>query len=135
MDAKRTSAAADPNTRNTQWTAFVRAQQVERFAQHRAPRFNPPMPSPRQQKITLGEIRASGLRRLLVYCAEYECARSVTIDAGRWPDHVRLSDLEPLFICLACGHRGADIRPHFDRELPETIKLIVSSAQDGPIFF
>jgi hypothetical protein len=30
---------------------------------------------------------------------------------GAMPDHVRLSDLEPLFVCQACGHRGADIRP------------------------
>jgi hypothetical protein len=27
------------------------------------------------------------------------------------PDHVRLFDLEPLFVYQACGHRGADIRP------------------------
>jgi hypothetical protein len=30
---------------------------------------------------------------------------------GAMPDHVRLSDLEPLFVYQACGHRGADIRP------------------------
>jgi hypothetical protein len=35
------------------------------------------------------------------------------IDAARWPDHVRLSDLEPKFTCQACGHHGADIRPLF----------------------
>jgi hypothetical protein len=37
-------------------------------------------------------------------------------DADRWPDNVRLSDLEPLFVCEACGHRGGDVRPLFDRE-------------------
>jgi hypothetical protein len=26
---------------------------------------------------------------------------------------MRLSDLEPRFICLACGKRGADVRPDF----------------------
>jgi hypothetical protein len=26
--------------------------------------------------------------------------------------------LEPLFVCQACGARGADIRPDFDSELP-----------------
>jgi hypothetical protein len=26
----------------------------------------------------------------------------------------RLSDLEPLFVCTACGHRGGDVRPLFD---------------------
>jgi len=36
------------------------------------------------------------------------------ISADRWPDDVRLSDLEPHFVCQACGQRGADIRPDFD---------------------
>ena len=68
----------------------------------------------RAQKITLGEMRASGPQRLLVYCGDYKCAHSVVIDAGRWPDDVRLSNLEPLFVCQACGHRGADVRPLFE---------------------
>jgi hypothetical protein len=67
----------------------------------------------RQQKITIGEMRASGPSRLLIYCQNYRCAHSVTIDASRWPDEVRLSDLEPRFTCRACGHRGADVRPLF----------------------
>jgi hypothetical protein len=33
-------------------------------------------------------------------------------------DDVRLSDLEPRFICSACGKRGADIRPDFDWDKP-----------------
>jgi hypothetical protein len=70
----------------------------------------------REQKITLGEMRNSGLRRLLVYCGDYKCAHSTKISAERWADHVRLSDLEPLFVCQVCGHRGADVRPLFDRE-------------------
>ena len=68
-------------------------------------------------KITLGEMRSSGVRGLLVYCADYKCAYAVRIAADRWPDHIRLSDLEPLFICQACGRRGADIRPDWDWEL------------------
>ncbi|WFU18872.1 hypothetical protein [Bradyrhizobium sp. CB3481] len=31
----------------------------------------------------------------------------------RWPDHVRLSDIEPQFVCKARGKRGADVRPDF----------------------
>jgi hypothetical protein len=33
--------------------------------------------------------------------------------ADQWPDSMRLSDLEPRFICAACGKRGADVRPNF----------------------
>jgi hypothetical protein len=35
----------------------------------------------------------------------------VTMSGDRWPDEMRLSDLEPRFDCLACGKRGADARP------------------------
>jgi hypothetical protein len=68
----------------------------------------------REQKITLGEMRASGLRGLLVYCADYKCAHSVEISGDRRPDHIRLSDLEPLFVCQACGHTAPMSGPHFD---------------------
>ena len=48
----------------------------------------------RQQKITLGEMRQSGLRRLLVYCSDHKCSHSVVVDSERWGDDVRLSDLD-----------------------------------------
>jgi hypothetical protein len=73
----------------------------------------------RPHKITLGEMRSSGVRGLLVYCGDYKCAHSVAIDVPPpWPDHVRLSDLEPKFTCQAWWaprrRRPADVRtgPH-----------------------
>jgi hypothetical protein len=71
------------------------------------------MPAPSRQKITFGEMRSSGVRGLLIYCADYRCSHSIAISADQWPDHVRLSDLEPRFVCKACGKRGADVRPDF----------------------
>jgi hypothetical protein len=69
----------------------------------------------REQKITLGEMRTNnGPRRLVVYCSDFKCSHSVVVDAASWGDDVRLSDLEPKFICSACGRRGADVRPLFD---------------------
>jgi hypothetical protein len=58
------------------------------------PRFdrpcsNGPELGTREQKITLGEMRASGHRRLLVYCGDYRCAHSLVIDARRWSDDAR----------------------------------------------
>jgi hypothetical protein len=64
--------------------------------------------------MTLREMRESGPTRLLIYCGDYRCAHSVVVDAGRWGDGVRLSDLEPKFTCQVCGHRGADVRPLFE---------------------
>jgi hypothetical protein len=46
----------------------------------------------RPQKITLAEMREMGVRGLLVYCS---------------------ADLEPLFVCQACGTKPADLRPNF----------------------
>jgi hypothetical protein len=68
----------------------------------------------RPQKITLGEMREMGVRGLLVYCSDYHCSHSVAISGDRWSDHVRLSDLEPLFVCQACGTRPAELRPDFE---------------------
>jgi len=50
-------------------------------------RFDGAMPEltapTRQQKITLGEMRASAVRGLLIYCADYRCAHAVRINADR----------------------------------------------------
>ena len=51
-----------------------------------------------------------GARGLLVYCAYYRCSHSIAISGDGWPDDVRLSDIEPRFVCRACGKRGADVR-------------------------
>jgi hypothetical protein len=70
----------------------------------------------RPQKITLADMRASGVRGLLIYCSDYHCSHWTAISGDRWPDDVRLSDLEPRFTCQACGKRGADVRRNFHWE-------------------
>jgi hypothetical protein len=68
----------------------------------------------RPQKITFGEMRpGGGPTGILVYCADYRCSHSIALPADRWGDDVRLSDIEPRFVCKACGKRGAEVRPHF----------------------
>jgi len=63
--------------------------------------------------ITFGEMREMGIRGVLVYCSDYRCSHSIALSADRWSG-VRLSDIEPRFVCKACGQRGADVRPDFD---------------------
>jgi hypothetical protein len=48
----------------------------------------------RPQKITLGEMRSTGVRGVLIYCSDYKCSHSIAISADRWTDDARLSDLE-----------------------------------------
>jgi len=67
-----------------------------------------------RQKITFGDMRGAGVRGVLVYCSDYRCSHSIALSANRWPDDLRLSDIEPRFICSACGRRGAEVRPDFN---------------------
>jgi hypothetical protein len=68
------------------------------------------------QKITFGEMRSAGVRQVLIYCADYRCGHFTKVDdcADRWPDDLRLSDIEDKFVCTVCGQRGADVRPAFE---------------------
>jgi hypothetical protein len=35
----------------------------------------------REQKITLGEMRDTGVRGLLIYCSDYKCSHSINADS------------------------------------------------------
>jgi hypothetical protein len=67
----------------------------------------------RPDKITFAQMRERGVRGVLIYCADHKCSHSIEMSADRWPDDVRLSDIEDQFVCRACGKRGADVRPNF----------------------
>jgi hypothetical protein len=60
-------------------------------------------------KITFAELRG-----IPVYCADYRCGHSIALMADRWPDATRLSNIEPRFVCTACGKRSAGVRPDFN---------------------
>ena len=68
----------------------------------------------RPQKITFADMRDMGIHGILIYCCDYKCSHSIAVNADRWPNHVRLSDIEQRFVCQACGKRGADVRPDFN---------------------
>ena len=61
-------------------------------------------------RIAFGNLFHSGVRDLLISCADYQCSHSTRISAEQWSDDVRLSDLEPLLACTACGKISADVR-------------------------
>jgi hypothetical protein len=50
-------------------------------------------------KITFAEMRESGVRGILVYCADYQCSHSIAI-SDPWPDDLRRSDIEHRFVCV-----------------------------------
>jgi hypothetical protein len=90
--------------------------------------------SARPQKITFAEMRSSGVRGLLIYCSDYKRSHHVAISGDQWPDVFRLSDLEPRFICSACGKRGADVRPdfHWDKPGGADEGLLIAAPDDSP---
>jgi hypothetical protein len=44
-------------------------------------------------------MRESGIRGLLVYAPTTDAATRLAISADHWPDDLRLSDIEPQFVC------------------------------------
>jgi hypothetical protein len=48
---------------------------------------------------------------------------------------MRLSDLEPRFICSACGKRGADVRPELltGEQALEQAKAFARAERDGKL--
>jgi hypothetical protein len=44
---------------------------------------------------------------------DHRCSHHVEVTADGWPDDVSMSDIEPGFVCTACGKRGAEVRPKF----------------------
>ncbi|UQD96123.1 hypothetical protein [Bradyrhizobium japonicum] len=79
-----------------------------------ARRNNPTHADGRPIKITFGEMREMGVRGVLVYCRDHRCGHHTDANADGWPDDLRLSDIEPKFVCQVCGQRGAEIRPNFE---------------------
>jgi hypothetical protein len=59
----------------------------------------------REQKIAFRAMHEMGVRSILIYYSNYKCSHSRAISGDRWPDDVRLSDIEPMLICKACGER------------------------------
>jgi hypothetical protein len=59
------------------------------------------------------QVRRDGRSLFLIYCCDYQYSTRSPSAPDRWPDHARSSNIEPLFVCTACGKRGADVRPDF----------------------
>jgi hypothetical protein len=62
---------------------------------------------------TFGALRSTGVRGVLVSCADRNCSHLIAMDTDTWPNGLRLSDIENRFVCQMCGRRGADVRPDF----------------------
>ena len=78
-------------------------------------------------------MRSSGVRGLLVYCADYRCSHCIAISGDRWPDDVRVSDLEPRTTPFAY-RKTTQSRQHCSAKLgfPAASLARGDAAIDGP---
>jgi hypothetical protein len=65
--------------------------------------------------MTLGNMRANGVRSIAVSCLQ--CHHEAVLSADRWPDHMAVPTLGRRMACTRCGIIGADARPNW-REQP-----------------
>jgi hypothetical protein len=76
------------------------------------------MPELTRQKISFGEMRAAGVRGLLIYRSDYRCSHHTTISGDPWPDDVRLSDIEPRAAVCAGNWRVSALGVLFEFRKP-----------------
>ncbi len=61
--------------------------------------------------MTLGNMRANGVRSLTVSC--WLCHHGAVLRADAWPDDVPVPWFGPRMVCTGCGIVGADARPNW----------------------
>ena len=63
--------------------------------------------------MTLGNMRANGVRRLAVYCGALGCHHEAALDVSAYPDDLPVPAFGPRMVCTVCGAIGADARPNW----------------------
>jgi hypothetical protein len=64
--------------------------------------------------MTLGNMRANGVRSLVVHCSNVMCRHEAIINVDALSDDVPVPSLGPRMRCERCGQRGADARPNWN---------------------
>ena len=59
--------------------------------------------------MTLGNMRANGVRTLAVWCLGRNCGHSSVLDIAGYPDDVLVPSFGPRLRCERCGHLGAEV--------------------------
>jgi hypothetical protein len=83
----------------------------------------------RRQKITFGEMRASGVRGVLIYFSDYRCSHSTAISADQCPAVRPRSEEIPSGHCEAKSLEapapiGQEAQPAADRGAGETAEVV-----------
>jgi hypothetical protein len=63
--------------------------------------------------MTLGNMRANGVRRLAVWCGGLRCSHHALVDVDEFPDDFPVPSFGPRMACTRCGAIDADARPNW----------------------
>ena len=64
--------------------------------------------------MTLSNMRANGVRSLLVNCSNVSCRHEAIVNMDGLSDDISVPSLGPRMRCQRCGQRGADVRPNWN---------------------
>jgi len=68
--------------------------------------------------MTLGNMRANGLRSIIVACSNFACRHEAIVNVDSLGDDVPVPSMGPRMRCQKCGQRGADARPNWNERQP-----------------
>ena len=63
--------------------------------------------------MTLGNMRANGVRTLDAWCLGRDCHHHRVLDVSAMGEDVTVPSIGPRLRCERCGHLGADARPNW----------------------
>jgi hypothetical protein len=66
--------------------------------------------------MTLGNMRALGVQRLVATCLNARCRRSALINVSLYPDDIEVPFFTSPAKCSACGGTRKDVRPNWEEQ-------------------
>jgi hypothetical protein len=73
--------------------------------------MRPNRKAPHHEPMTLGNMRANGVRALAVRC--WACHRTTVLAVDDYGQDVAVPAFGPRMVCSGCGAIGADARPNW----------------------
>ena len=67
--------------------------------------------------MTLGNMRANGVRRLAVHCNGYLCWHGAVVAVESYSDNLPVPAFGPRMVCTRCGAIGAEVRPNWSEHI------------------
>jgi hypothetical protein len=67
---------------------------------------------PAYSPMTLGNMRANGVRTIAAYCQRIDCYHSAVVDVPALSDDATVPAIGRRLRCTVCGRLGAESRPN-----------------------